>query len=223
MSTRPRSATTRGPSRTTWLTQESRLGFEVSAMTVLLAAALWCLAGDATPARLGAAGVLLGLAVYGYTSARLEVLLFAVAFVIAYWARRRRLPGWWLVLVPIAVTYAGLAVYNLRNPGALTARFDVISIAADGAPLLTLINRFITNYFSYFGPVFLFVTGDLNPRHHTGYGGMLPWIALPLLIAGLLALWRRREQPFARFLLLSLVLSPCAAAITGESVPHSLR
>ena len=54
--------------------------------------------------------------------------------------------------------YGVLGVYMLLNPGALTGRFALISIWADGAPLGTVIDRFLVNYFSYFGAGFLFLS-----------------------------------------------------------------
>src|SRR5207302_4115055 len=62
-------------SLTPWLTQESRVGFEVVAMVAALSGALWALAAR-PPVRLrhyGLAGVLLGIAVFAYSTGRLEV------------------------------------------------------------------------------------------------------------------------------------------------------
>jgi len=210
---------------TPWLTQESRLGFEVSAVVALLAVGFWCLADEqhVSPARFAIAGTCFGLAVYGYTSARLEVLLFAGAFVVAYAARRSRRRGWPWFLAPIGVAYVLLGIWGWRNPGALTARFDLLSIASDGAPLPTLIARFLHNYVGHFSPGFLFINGDDNLRHNTGFTGMLLAVTLPLMLVGIWACWRRRAESLPRFVLLTLLLGPAAAALTVEPVPHSLR
>ena len=70
---------------TPWLVIESRVGFETISMVALLAAALWCLAASPPSARqFGAAGVLLAFAIYRYTTARLEILLLAIALGIAW-------------------------------------------------------------------------------------------------------------------------------------------
>ena len=70
---------------TPWLVIESRVGFETISLVALLSAALWCLAGRQPTARqFGIAGVFLALAIYGYTTARLEVLLIAIALAIAW-------------------------------------------------------------------------------------------------------------------------------------------
>ena len=70
---------------TPWLVIESRVGFETISMVALLAAALWCLVGaQPTPRQFGLAGIFLAFAIYGYTTARLEILLLAIALAVAW-------------------------------------------------------------------------------------------------------------------------------------------
>lgn len=212
---------------TPWLTVESRVGFEVISMVAAVSAALWCLSIAQDGGRAGwyaAAGCLLAVAVFAYSTGRVEVALLAVALAVAqFWPGRPLSFRWLMALVPVAAAYAILGAWNLAHPGALTARFNLISIGADGAPLLTVAGRFVGNYLTYFGPGFLFLQGDHQPRHATQFGGMLLWIMLPLLIAGVVAVWLKRDQPFLRFVLLGLVAAPVSAALTEESVPHALR
>ena len=211
---------------TPWLTVESRVGFEVISMLAVVSAALWCLSIAQNGGRTAwyiAAGCLLGIAVFAYSTGRVAVVLFTVALVAAECWRRRRVGAWLATMIPIGAAYLALGAWNLMHPGALTARFSLISIAADGAPPLTVLGRFAGNYLTYFGPDFLFLTGDHNPRHNTQFGGMLLWVTLPLVLAGLVAAWRRRTEPFIRFLLLGVLLAPVSAALTEESVPHAVR
>ena len=207
---------------TPWLVIESRVGFETISMVALLSAAIWCLAGrPPSPRQFGAAGVLLAFAIYAYTTARLEILLLAIALGCAWGIART--PGWWRAMVPVVAGYGVLGVYMLLNPGALTGRFALISIWADGASLGVVINRFLVNYVSYFGAGFLFLSGDANPRQNTEIGGMLLWVMVPLLLAGILVCWQRRREPLARFLVASILLAPIAAALTNNGTPHALR
>ena len=212
---------------TPWLTVESRVGFEVISMLAAVSAALWCLSIAQDGGRLRwyvAAGCLLGIAVFSYSTGRVAVALLVVALAVAEGTGTRRwLRGWIVTLVPVAAAYAVLGAWNLAHPGALIARFNVISIAADSAPLGTVIGRFLGNYFTYFGPEFLFVEGDHRARHATQFGGMLLWITLPLILAGLVAAWRKRDQRFMRFVFLGTLVAPVSAALTEESVPHALR
>jgi hypothetical protein len=207
---------------TPWLVIESRVGFETISMVALLSAALWCLsARQPTPRQFGIAGVFLALAIYGYTTARLEILLLAIPLAIAWWLAKTS--GWWRALVPIGAGYVVLAIYALANPGALTGRFSEISIWADGSPLNVVIDRFLVNYVTYFSPSFLFLSGDANPRQNTEIGGMLLWVMAPLLIAGIVMCWQRRREPLVRFLVAGILLSPIAAALTNNGTPHALR
>ena len=209
---------------TPWLVQESRVGFEVVSMVATLSVALWFLAGErrTTPARFALAGLFFVLSIFAYSTGRLEVLLFAIAFGLVY--ARSGMRGWWRTPVVIAAGYVVLGVWALLHPGALTAEFNLISIGADGASFPTLLGRFFSNYISYFSPDFLFIHGDTNLRHNTGYAGMLLAISAPLLLLGLWGCWRRRHESLPRFLLLCLVLGPVAAALTGNSgEPHALR
>jgi hypothetical protein len=207
---------------TPWLVIESRVGFETISMVALLSGALWCLVGrHPTPRQFGVAGVFLAFAIYGYTTARLEILLLAIPLVIAWWLARNN--GWWRALVPVGAGYVVLGVYALANPGALTGRFSEISIWADGSPLNVVIDRFLVNYVTYFSPSFLFTSGDANPRQNTEIGGMLLWVMAPLLIAGIVVCWQRRREPLVRFLVAGILLSPIAAALTNNGTPHALR
>jgi hypothetical protein len=212
---------------TPWLTVESRVGFEVISMVAAVSGALWCLSIAQDGGRVGwylAAGCLLAVAVFAYSTGRVAVALFVVALVIAEcWHTRRRLGPWLVSLVPVAAAYALLEAWNLEHPGALIARFDAISVAAGGAPPATVVGRFVGNYLTYFGPDFLFVHGDHRTRHATEFGGMLLWITLPLIVAGIASAWRRRQQPFVRFVLIGALAAPVSAALTEEGVPHALR
>jgi hypothetical protein len=212
---------------TPWLTIESRVGFEVISMVAAVSGALWCLsiAQDGGRARWYlAAGCCLAVAVFAYSTGRVAVALFAVALVIAEcWRPSPRLGVWLAALAPVAAAYAVLEAWNLAHPGALIARFNAISIAAGGVPPTTVVARFLGNYATYFGPDFLFVEGDHRSRHATQFGGMLLWVTLPLIVAGVVAAWRLRRHRFMRFVLLGTLAAPVSAALTEESVPHALR
>ena len=212
---------------TPWLTVESRVGFEVISLVAAVSAALLCLQLAQDTGRVvwyGLAGCLLAVAIFAYSTGRVAMGLLAVALVIAHVPdlRRRRLRWLW-TLGPLAAGYAVLEAWNVAHPGALVARFNVISVAADGAPAATVVGRFAGNYVTYLGPGFLFVDGDHRTRHATQFGGMLLWTTLPLLLLGLVAAWRARGEPFVRFLVLGTLAAPVAAALTQEGTPHSLR
>ncbi|HEX4754691.1 MAG TPA: glycosyltransferase family 39 protein [Candidatus Dormibacteraeota bacterium] len=212
---------------TPWLTVESRVGFEVISLVAVIAGALLCLSIAQDSRRWGwyaAAGTLLGIAVFAYSTGRVAVVLLAIALVVAYGIRPKGRARWWMItVVPVVAAYGVLVAWSAQHPGAITARFNAINIWSDGAPLATVAGRFLGNYFTHFGPDFLFISGDHNVRHNTQFAGMLLWIALPLLLAGLVAAWRHRDQPFMRFVVLGLLVAPVSAALTNEGVPHAVR
>ncbi|HKR98747.1 MAG TPA: hypothetical protein VJU79_04455, partial [Candidatus Dormibacteraeota bacterium] len=211
---------------TPWLTLESRVGFEVIAMVAALSVALWALA-HRPPLRLrhwALAGVCFGIAVFAYSTGRLEVGLYTLAFLVIYGISHRWRGKWWITLAPIAAAYLVLGVWSLQHPGAITARFAALFIGADGAPIGTVITRFFSNYVQYFTPEFLFVHGDINLRHSTQSAGMLLWITAPLLIAGLIVCWQRRRETLPIFTVVCLVLGPVAGSLTENGgFPHALR
>ena len=117
-------------------------------------------------------------------------------------------------------------VYTLANFENLTQRFSLITyLNRDELTVGDKIAMFVKRYFGYFDPEFLAAHGDPNRRHHTGYGGelLLPSVAmLALGVVTTIISGEVRRSPFARLLLLGLLLAPIAAALTTDS-HHSLR
>ncbi|HZS15999.1 MAG TPA: glycosyltransferase family 39 protein [Candidatus Dormibacteraeota bacterium] len=213
---------------TPWLSQESRLGFEVISGVALIAMALWFLARaiERDSRRWSTwSGVMLALSVYGYTTERAfgaaMVAVLCVAFLLPGVPRLRQ---WLWAIPPLLVAYLVLLVYAVRTPGALTARYDVVGIGFDNPGLAVLVNRFVTNYLTYWGFPFLVTHGDPNIRHNTGFGGELLVVSLPAIVLGMAICVRRfKADPFCRVLVLGMLLAPVPAALTAESTPHSLR
>ena len=167
-----------------------------------------------------AAGIALGAAVYAYSLGRLLTLLLAIAIVAT--CHRFGRQAMLRFLFPIGVAYVVLLAAALANPPVLFARASVVSIFSDHPALLTAIGRFFANYLSYFNPSFLVISGDGNLRQTTGFGGVIVAATLPLMIAGLVRLAMRRREPYSRFVVLGLLLSPIPAALTLVA-PHALR
>jgi hypothetical protein len=211
---------------TPWLTLESRVAFEVPSMVACLAVMLWCVSRAATSPNdrlsFGFAGLALGLSVFAYTVGRLEGVLLAAAVLVCFGSGRqlRRLN---LFIVPVAAAYLLLALWATGHPGQLTVYFNAISITAGHPAVWTVAGRFLSNMAAYFGPAFLFLSGDPNLRQSTGFGGELLVVTLPLLVAGIVVCVRRWREPLPRFILIGLVIAPVAAALTNQGTPHALR
>ena len=210
---------------TPWLTQESRVGFEVIAMVAVIAVALFCLSG-ASPGRPGhyvLVGFFFGLAIFAYSTARFEVAPLILILAVCYGVHRLDHGDWWIAIIPVAIAYAIFFQWSGQHPGALTARFDIISIDADHPTVGVLVQRFADNYVQHLGFPFLLTHGDSNLRHNTGFGGMLQVTSLPLIALGAVACVRRWREPFPVFVLAGAFLGPIPSALTTDGIPHALR
>lgn len=197
-------------------------------MVALLMLALWFLAramdGDSTRWYVWA-GVMLGLSVFAYTTMRAFGLEMVVVLGVAmFWRDVRASARWFWTLLPVACAYVVLLVYAVRNPGTLTARYDIVGIGFDHPGFITLVRRFVTNYLTYWGFPFLVTHGDFNIRHNTQFGGELLVASLPAIVLGAAICVRRfNRDRLCRLLVLGALAAPVPAALTAESTPHSLR
>lgn len=210
-----------------WLTLESRLGFEVISMVACLGVFAACLSRatreGASWRWFLAAGCALAISTFGYSVGRLETGLLAAALLVCFGYPWRRWRGWWTCLIPVGLGYVTLLIWNLAYPGALLARFNVISITAGDPPLGTLILRFLGNYYQYFDPSFLLLHGDANERQATGFDGMLLLGMAPFIVIGIGVCLYHWRDGFRRWLLLALLAAPVSASLTNDGTPHSLR
>jgi hypothetical protein len=163
------------------------------------------------------------VALFAYTPARIFVAVTALFIGVAYGIPSGKYRNWWTVLPPVIAAYAIYLQWSLRHSAALNGRLGALSITADHPGLLTLAGRFIGNYVQYLGFPFLFSHGDANPRHNTGFGGMLFVVSLPLLVAGSITCVRRFGEALPRLAVLGLLAAPVPAAVTEDGTPHSLR
>ena len=208
-----------------WLFLQSHTTMEGNVLLMLsVMVACWCAAEAIVRERSGRwwtlAGVALGIGVLSYVIGRLLSLLLASALVATCHRFGRR--SMLRLLVPLAAAYAVLLAAALASPAVLFARFQAAGLLSDHPSLLTAAGRFAGNYIAYFNPMFLIVNGDGNARQTTGVGGVILAATLPLIIAGAVRVAMRWREPFARFVILGVVLSPVPAALTAQA-PHALR
>jgi 4-amino-4-deoxy-L-arabinose transferase-like glycosyltransferase len=78
------------------------------------------------------------------------------------------------------------------------------------------------NAASHFSPLFLFWHGDGNARHQLPEHGLLYWFMLPLVVAGIVALYykQRRHTVIIIYMFLIIPLLPAALSLP---TPHALR
>ncbi len=172
------------------------------------------------------AGLLLGLATDSYHTSKLLAPLLFLCVVFLYFRRRTALRSFLLLLGYIAglIPYISFAV---TNPTGNLDRFRSISyIFTDQLSLWEKTSLFFANYFRHIHPEFLLFHGDRNIRHAVPGYGQLYIIVFLLFLTGLLVLLFRksyRKHTFTKLLLSQLLLSPVAAALTNESLPHAIR
>jgi len=208
-----------------WLFEISRLVFEVAAEPVLLALFLFVLYRAATRAWRYRESVLLGVLLagiaYAYQTGRILAPGFALGLLFFYRRdRRRQLAAAWGVFVALLLP---VAVYALVHPGALEARYHAVTWIRGSMPPWEIAWRFLVHYGRDINLWSWLRHGDANERHHVPGDGSLFFVEVALALTGtVLVLLRRRSDPWWRFVLYAVLVSPIAAALTNEDV-HSLR
>jgi hypothetical protein len=107
-----------------------------------------------------------------------------------------------------------------QSVSAMAGDYSLISRVANHRYWYWLTN-YLDNYSQHFNFQFLFLSGDENLRHHSGFGGQMLLLQLPLLLIGLFS-WPKTDKKNGRLLLIWLFLSPAVAALVNE-VPHASR
>jgi hypothetical protein len=120
--------------------------------------------------------------------------------------RGRRLAA---VVVPPLVATAVVAAAG----GEAVARLGAVSVF-NGRSGLDAVLFALTNYPQYFGPRLLLINGDSNLLLSSGFGGLLFLTAIPAIVLGVIAAYRRRHEPIARIALLGSLVAPIGPALT---------
>ena len=170
-------------------------------------------------------GLTAGISVYTYSTSRLLIFLLMISW-LALYVRPRVWRNSLLSLGGFAVALIPYTYFALKNPGALTSRFNVISYVGDSSLTISdKVQLFIVNYARQFSPEFLMLHGDHNLRHATSYGGEVYYVVAFLALMGLIWACRLTTRPrtWKIFFILNLLMSPVAAALTTGDTGHSLR
>jgi 4-amino-4-deoxy-L-arabinose transferase-like glycosyltransferase len=211
---------------TPWLFEVSRLVFEVALLPALVAGFLLLLQAAARreqwswPIVIGLGG-LLGLMVYTYSVGRMLAPLFALGLIC--FAGRRRWRSVVLTWTVFAVMLLPLAVFVVRHPGALSERFKFVTYIKPEDTRTQIAVRFVQNYLGNFSPRSWLLKGDPEPRHHLpGMGSLLAGAVALSLLGLIVVLVRRRKDPWWRYVLFGLLVSPIPASLTLDHF-HTLR
>jgi 4-amino-4-deoxy-L-arabinose transferase-like glycosyltransferase len=85
------------------------------------------------------------------------------------------------------------------------------------------LEAFFNSYYSVFSTDFLFIQGDKNHRHSIEGQGMVFYTDIILIGFGIYFLFKNREQPFAKLVLLLFFLSPIPSSLTQDGAAHASR
>jgi len=211
---------------TPWLFELGRVAFEVAMEPLFVVLAL--LAVDRasrldrwTPVMAIPVALALGAITYVYAGGRLLAPLLALALAAVLTRERWR----WLVTcwVAFALTQLPLLVYSRIHPGALSRRYDATTFVTDDMSRWEIAWRGAANYLQDLQLWHYVVSGDVKPYAHTPGTSALLAASVVLSIAGVvLIVLRHRADPFWRYVLVALLVSPIPAATTADRF-HALR
>ena len=164
------------------------------------------------------------LALYSYNSFRVVIPITLVILAIMYFKQlkvyvKKNILLSFLYLTILIIGGFGVVISILSGH---TERLDEIGIStAYNQRKYQTFKTVTSNYFSHFNLNFLFFSGDINKRSQIPNFGQINIIYLPLLLLGLMFIFKKRSKEYFLPVILLLIAS-IPASITRES-PHALR
>jgi len=211
---------------TPWLFELGRVAFEVTLEPLLLCLVLLAVERASRLRSWGTASTIpvalaLGGITYVYAGGRLLAPLLALALVaVADRERWRWVATAW---VGFALTQVPLLLYAHAHSGALSRRYDATTFVTDEMPPWEIAGRGALNYLQDLQLWHYVVSGDVKPYAHTPGTSALLAASVGLSVAGLaLVVLRHRRDPFWRYAVAALLVSPIPAATTADRF-HALR
>jgi hypothetical protein len=209
-----------------WLFELGRVAFEVALEPLFVCLVLVGVERASrlqrwTPFTALPVALALGAITYVYAGGRLLAPLLAAALIVVGVRERWR----WLAIVwaSFLVTQIPLLLYSRAHPGALSRRFDATSFITPGMSPFEIAGRAIWNYLQDWRLWHYVVAGDSKPYAHTPGASALLLASVVLGVAGLLIVLRHhRTDPFWRFVVAALLVSPIPAALTIDRF-HAVR
>jgi 4-amino-4-deoxy-L-arabinose transferase-like glycosyltransferase len=227
-----------------WHIQFSRAGFEVNLATMWLTLGIyWLLKAREKPRYLFGAVVAMGASMYTYHALRVLAPLMSILMIIIYRKKYFQTKYWWLSLlvaiaisIPIAMSWATPMIQQRINETSLfsTSQAVIMTNAERVADGNTWWSHLIHHRYIYWGkeilagmvshvnPQFLFLDGDGNNRHQSGYIALLfPWMIIPILV-GLRRTLKLKYRQVGLITIGWIILASIPVALTNLT-PHTLR
>lgn len=197
-----------------WHVFYSRIGFGYPPPIFFLLLGLFLFAiGARRPLFWPAAALAFALALYSYRGA--WVLTPALLLVLAILYHRELIKHWRIALASLVLLAAASVPIAMHLLSSDTDRAQEYGITSLDLSTQETIERFFTNYRSYFTTSFLFETArGENLRHSLPNSSWLYWWQKPFIVLGLLALLWKPSRPKLLVLALLLVF-PLAAALAS--------
>jgi 4-amino-4-deoxy-L-arabinose transferase-like glycosyltransferase len=205
---------------TPWLFELGRVALEAATQPLLITLLLLALERSRRTrvwsARAGVlVGLLLGLLLYSYTGSRLLAPLLAAALVVFGGVGRRRwLAAAWTTFGAFLLL---LAIYVVRHPGAVSARYEETTIARGGRSASWIVLQAVANWFHDINPWFWATSGDPAPYVHNGGYGSLYGVVVAFAIVGFVIVVKERwGDLWWRYVAVATLLTPIPAALTVD-------
>lgn len=205
----------------------SRMGYETAQMATFFVGMVYFYGRYRFqhPVYLYPALVLGGLAFYTYVAAPFMLALLGIlmlAFDAAYhWQQRRWLWGGVLLVMLMALPQVR---FMLEHPGEYAARLTLYgAVWTRSQPFLVRLAQFAENYLIGLSPWFWFFP-DLKhfPDYRVAHHAYLPWWLLPFFLWGGWLLLKRWKEPWARAMVLWLLVTPISTASVGVQLVRVL-
>lgn len=233
---------------TPWLIHFSRGAFEANLMLfLLLVAVFFFLKSPKKELYLYLSALFFDLSLYSYHAAK--ILVPGMIFCLILSAEKKFLMSlrikriyFFLILVVLSLPI----IYSSIFSGGQT-RFSQVSLFSDQKLIDEIIlkraldpisstssrifhnkvehlgQKILNNYLESFSPQFLFLYGDPNFRHSSGFGGEFLYLTLPFFLIGLYYLFKEKQKKRGYFLFSWLLVSPLPAVLTQEGNQHAIR
>lgn len=232
-----------------WHIQFSRGAWEVNvALTLTLAGILFFLKSLKSEKFLPLSAAFFAFTLLAYQGAKLSTTIVVVLLIISFYRAFFKIKiktlfislfVGFFVSIPIIVSlFSGqtgrLAVFSVfAAPRPAQYLSDILSEGNEQiatvpyylfhSEAVNFLRGIMGRWFNHFSGRFLFFEGDWqNPRHSAPYVGMLNFLDLPLLLAGVIALVRMKNRQSAFFIFSWLILA-CLPAILSRDQVHAVR
>ena len=213
---------------TPWLFELSRVVLEVALYPLLIGFLLLLVSALSVKEKwtwpeMFALALVLALLTYAYSIGRLLGPLMAVGLLV--FLRPSRVWSIAATWILYGLSLTPLLVFQRRHPGALSARFELISFITPQSTYTDNALEFLKHYLGNINPWKMIVSGDPNAFQIASVYGVGPVlvVTLVMMLGSVVLLWRKnRFTAWWRYVVYGLLVSFVPASLTKDYF-HTLR